>query len=94
MMKDLDRRVAEEVFGLDDPLWKEIPLYSRTISDAWLVVEKMEGGEYQLYLVGPSKGSPVWKCWFTLWEPGIQSWHEGKTAPEAICKAALKAKEK
>jgi len=98
--RELDALIAEKVFGLEVE-WKEgfgskevfpvsrltaIPEYSTDIAAAWLVVEKLKGREPSIAYEGEKYG----------WEVSLTINHEifciyGKSAPHAICLAALKA---
>ncbi|PLR93213.1 BC1872 family protein [Bacillus sp. T33-2] len=87
--KEIDRLVAEKVMGWDD-VWQ--PFFPSTeIKDAWLVVEKMK--DMGLFFnVCPELDA----CHVDIWvqsdrHQGLNPYrtvHE-KTAPLAICKAAL-----
>ena len=104
MAQPIDHLIAKHVMGLTVPdfpgqdpksLWDDRSIwlmmhgqypYSTDISAAWTVVEKMieKGCDFELY-----KGDPGgFDCHFT----GTGLVH-GKTAPQAICIAALKALE-
>jgi hypothetical protein len=71
--------------------WKKwnykVPPYSTDIAAAWEVVEKMseQWPQYQL--------AKIEDGWSVMWGFDGYGWPEatGKTAPEAICKAALLA---
>lgn len=95
----LDAAVSEKVMGwaLD---WQGdellCPDFSTDIADAWLVVEKMQMtqgpghvGPFMLHVLSgcDAKG---WNC---IWcsDFGYTESVFGRTAPEAICRAALKA---
>lgn len=100
MSEELDREVAEKVMGWkwnSGLLWWDVPpdgtnivadfQPSSNIADAWLVVEKM-----------PMSIWPVFKGfeatvyhWCAELEGDYEGFAEADTAPEAICKAALKA---
>ena len=83
-MSDIDRKIAEKVFGLSHEesqniLYKNLPEYSTNISDAWLVVEKIKklSEEVQIDFEG----------WFVYRQ--LDSILD--LCPENICKAALEA---
>ena len=100
--RELDAVVAERIMGVDaerivtdtfDPLNRlvqlddhlaPLPHYSTRIEDAWKVVDEMGTG-LKLQQTGPDN---EWHCsigyWRTVW---------AKTAPHAICLAALTAVE-
>lgn len=60
--------------------------YSSSISDAFLVVEKMSKLGFTVRL--ESRPGGVWECTFrNPW----QHWQEAETLPIAICRAALSA---
>ena len=65
-----------------------VPYYSTDIAAAWEVVDKMIiRTPYECYLEHQTHG---WMCTFR--HPGvIGGYAHEKTAPEAICRAALKA---
>jgi len=67
------------------------PEYSTDISAAWEVVEKLGVDSFHL----SQHTTTPWECSFStgvdqLHERFVYSRAEGKTAPEAICNAALK----
>lgn len=74
-------------FGADDD-----PHYSTNIADAWMVVEKMVArkahADFMIW-----KGSEKWEArfYFVTGETVSESREEDKSAPLAICKAALAA---
>ncbi len=107
MSRELDREVAEKVmvwnvredtlrvpeigFVADEPeLWYEyspgawipLPALSSDISSAWLVVNKLG----QPFYLEFSEGE-----WFCLFGDDLGTGVKAATAPEAICRAALKA---
>ena len=68
------------------------PAYSKDISVAWLVVEKMqEQGLAKTFTLYWGKG---WWCFFEYYDLAGNPIYatRGKTVPEAICKAALLTK--
>lgn len=94
----LDALVAEKVMGMGSQwtvqqqsdgtfkptgeVWYQCPEFSTDIRDAWRIVEKMRNPDFRLNRDGD------WVCWFG----GLYTFGgEGKTAPLAICRAALKA---
>jgi len=104
--RELDALVAEKVMGwtyghpcpegMDCLHWADEkgkvrdykpPQYSTDIAAAWEVVEKMseQWPQYQL--------AKIEDGWSVMWGFDGYGWPEatGKTAPEAICKAALLA---
>ena len=60
------------------------PLYSTDIAAAWQVVEKCLELDKHLF-VGPNDAGNMWVC-----EYGKYSYEVRESAPEAICRAALK----
>lgn len=103
----LDAAVAEKVMGLSvSPAYFEIetghgpiywvldadgiesdlvPAYSTSIDAAWQVIEKLADRDPMLAQRGYADGSVGWYCDLE----GIQA--HARTAPHAICMAALKA---
>jgi len=69
--------------------------YSTDISAAWPVVERMQEDKEAFYYL-ELRYSRILHCWMAVFEHGNDQHEEieGKTAPEAICKAALLAKVK
>lgn len=63
---------------------------SEEIEDAWMIVEAMRkrGNEVNLWIYEPHRGI---RCMIQDANHGPQFSFKGKTAPEAICKAALLA---
>jgi hypothetical protein len=113
--RDLDALVAEKVMGKDPAVFNapvsyyeaaseglRLPLYSTSIADAWLVVEKLRlrvvpnaesltGMEEEMPIYVRSNDEGKWECG---WELNYYTrGHEAvaETAPLAICKAALAA---
>ena len=99
--RELDILVAEKVMGCyglfkhsdGTPLCechglRPVPRYSTDIAAAWEVLKKLPNGVY----VGYEKAAGAW-CVAANWADGEPfSWLSyGKTAPLAICRAALKA---
>lgn len=94
--RELDALVAEKVMGVQTtqhegrlilfPGSMDIPHYSTDIAAAWEVVEKL-GGESVVLTYGEDTG--WWECSFLI--GGIRSTGMSKSAPEAICAAALEA---
>lgn len=72
--------------------------YSTNISSAWQVVEKITKElDYPFYLTYcksiHEEDKQDWRATFALFVKGlIHVYNDGKTAPEAICKAALLTK--
>jgi len=98
-MRDLDAQVAEKVMqgrklGAGKPgHGVEIPHYSTSISEAWLVVEEMRKREFVVNIEN-GRLPDWWLCGFYPIEfPEQRTKGEAKanTAPEAICRAALEA---
>ena len=99
--RELDAAVHECVFGrrvkwatpsaafnfpFDPDTRMRIPHYSTDIAAAWQVVERMrERGLY--FELGVASKAPYAKAW--LWNKDNYWQAEGRTAPEAICRAAL-----
>jgi hypothetical protein len=103
--REMDAIIAEKVMGqeriADCPLGDPdcpgkftpqvgavpcLPRYSSEIAAAWLVVERF--AEYELAHSPHPEGGHI----FRIYHPdGSYLWERGTTAPEAICKAALKA---
>ena len=96
--RELDTKIEIEVFGLKPskttPGWvvegvraRPPRPFSTDIAAAWEVVEKMseQWPQYQL--------AKIEDGWSVMWGFDGYGWQEatGKTAPEAICKAALLA---
>ena len=75
--------------GVDFPFY---PPYSTQIASAWEVVEKMRNAGFWLCLdsMVNLQADHVFRCIFR--DGGIMHGGEEKTAPHAICLAALKAK--
>ena len=81
--------VGERVYRDDKGFFTKLPYYSTDIAAAWEVMEKLLWwwGDVDL-----RSNSPKWECG---WEGdgGIWDHATADTAPEAICRAALKARE-
>jgi hypothetical protein len=105
--RELDKVVGEIVFGYEvkiflfqgfapDPYYRTpsqygrtyefLPNYSTDISAAWQVVEKLFREGYGLLMIGDVDKFTV------ILAADMNYKAEAKTAPEAICKAALLAK--
>lgn len=71
-------------------IYRTLPDYSGSISDAWLVVEELEKRGITIYL---SSQNIKWNCEFCTWLAGdIDTYgdiEDQSTAPLAICYAAL-----
>jgi len=87
--RDLDALVAKKVMGRDESHYHytEIPNYSTAIGPAFDVVVKMREWEWLLGLWVETDGSWTCQVQTATWE-GQET---AKTAPEAICRAALAA---
>lgn len=101
---ELDALIAEHVMGFQRKLsddgqfslwvWSDgtarwfVPGYSTDIAAAFTVTERIPGLVLEDWRHEPSAPAP-WAAYFTL-EGGGSSWQGfGKTAAEAICRAAL-----
>ncbi len=62
-----------------------VPFYSTKIADAWEVIEKLADRDPMIAMWGYEDGTAGWFCDFE----GIKD--HARTAPHAICLAALKA---
>jgi hypothetical protein len=98
MSRELDREVAEKIFGLHYPPehqqrdngwqwcnWSDgrpLCAYSQLIQGAWRVVEKMGQPFYLEFSNG---------VWFAMFGDDLGNGVMAPAAPEAICRAALKA---
>jgi Phage ABA sandwich domain len=96
-LREIDRLVAEKVMGLkiDDYYFVldekglregELLNYSTNIEDAWQVVEKLDVEEFSI-----SKFGKEYHVWVETELGGEGFLIKSKTAPLAICLAALKA---
>jgi len=107
MSKELDEEIAKKVFGLDlekdmhtppigPPflqgfgLYCGVPPFSTYIAAAWTVVEKLDR-HFELERDNAPVGSSTGVNWVATFALG--HWAEAETAPEAICRAALKTVE-
>lgn len=96
--RELDTRVAGEVFGVTDVHEALIPHYSTNLGDAWSIVEYMARRGYEAAVI---EVDGIWRGWFrkrnarACPECGLRKdisyTVEEDTAPLAICKAALAA---
>ncbi|MCC2250048.1 hypothetical protein JUJ52_08720 [Virgibacillus sp. AGTR] len=95
--RKIDQLVAEKVMGFEvrngqraeDGKRFGIPSYSQKIEDAWQVVEKLDR-KYEFELTR-FEDEDKWYCDLTNWNDDLRSIRSvEKTAPLAICKAALK----
>lgn len=79
--------INEDLYYGCGELEKQVPTYSTDIISAWEIVEKLKHLEPEL------TWSDEHQCWhMTLWKGANQGMMPGsKTAPHAICLAALKA---
>ena len=109
--RDLEAKIAEEVFGIEvisdvsgpvyvhGALMLPVSMYARSISDAWLVVERMAEVEWRMHLSDERANVnydnlfiPGWACTFYNEDHCyLGSTVTVDTAPEAICRAALVA---
>ena len=82
---------------LGDHEWRNISYYSTEIGAAWEVVEKLRGAGWTFHVddVGFNDATEgEWRVMFTEATTGNEHvFADGKTAPHAICLAALKAVE-
>ena len=100
--REMDALVAEKVMGWadinsnaalvgglcdDKRNWKPLPFYSTDIAAAWEVVEKIKGNYGNCRFI--TEWVPKAKQWSCGGDGYDCGW--GKTAPLAICRAALKA---
>jgi hypothetical protein len=96
----MDALIAERVFGyppghklyVPSPgggATRQVYSYSTSMADAWLVVERMH--ELGWYIKLTIAAVAVRARFFPL--PANVSWSHGDTAPETICRAALRALE-
>lgn len=104
--RELDAIVAEKVMGIgntflsrcndpgetayldDQGLYRLVPHYSTDIAAAWGVVERMRDDDWRVDLWVDEDG------WWVRFTRFLQVGYEcADTAPEAICRAALKAME-
>jgi len=86
MSKEINKEVAEKVFGLKDPIiWRT---YSTDIKAAWEVVRKMTGKDFLVEIKAFSVYTKVYCYGATESVSALE-----KSAPLAICKAALAAVE-
>lgn len=109
MTRELDALVAEKVMGFDKHIvskvdglpYADVPHYSTSIADAWMVVEKMcqmadsgeldyEHGNFHIEYRGHWQDGEVWSAGFKYYD-ATSIWATADTAPEVICLAALKA---
>lgn len=91
----LDSLIAERVFNLP-PEHSETPSWSTDIAKAWDVVEEMERKGFWLKLLTDWYHSPTRRTtsvWFTPYDkhPNNEDVTHARTAPRAICLAALAA---
>lgn len=101
--RELDVLIAEKIMGWPADDWRRIPSYSTSISDAWLVVEKMTERAFTGFAITVSRSEhfvgatavfmPVTRAGseteLRYGEQPVQA--RADTAPLAICKAALAA---
>lgn len=98
--RELDRLVAEKVFGSTAPHHimpeYDLPPFSTDMGAAWEVVRRMAERGFPLWHLGalvtlgePSENSVF--CQFAKGWPPTWVRAEAETAPQAICLAALKA---
>jgi hypothetical protein len=98
--RKLDEQIAKQIFDLivDNALWftfervdsdfRPLKAYSSDISAAWEVVEKILSKGLSIKLECEGEDYAFW-----IIDGGKKIYEYGKTAPEAICKAALIATE-
>lgn len=98
--RDLDRAVAEKVFGIESPAARAIltiqetylRAFSGSIFEAWLVMEKMRERGWDSRIEQARVG---WGVRFFRSVPFEERLTVGQavelSAPEAICRAALRA---
>jgi uncharacterized protein YpuA (DUF1002 family) len=79
---EMDELVATKVMGWKNP-WQPFQP-STDIADAWQVVDKLKE-DYNMWL----EQEGIYQCMFFKNNPYEQDYSFAKTAPEAICKAAL-----
>lgn len=94
--RELDALVAEKVMGLDvrqggyaGGIGQHLRPYSRDIGAAWEVVEKLEGKGFSYHIETGEPG--MVDAFFDTDVDSPIFWAAAKTAPHAICLAALKA---
>lgn len=100
--RERDALVAEKIFGtpldpyrpgwvIDGNIRTYLKNYTTDISAAWEVVEKMRERGHDFDAGAWNKMKPVWSARFPKEDVNNSHYDSlGDTAPEAICKAALR----
>ena len=96
MSRDIDRQIGKKLFGIDNEYILNnfgLPHYSTDIAAAWEVVEKLREEDLCFNIWVDSGYCEVEIKEFTITKTPVTShaYIENKSAPMAICLAALKA---
>ena len=97
MSRELDARIAREVFGWDDWSEDDLPAYSTDNAEALLVAEHFRLQDYTVIIEGDNNDpAEFWFADFYLgdsnapWKPGTRHGQaRAATLSMAICEAAL-----